>query len=48
MSSKTGRVVIATVAIAAAGVSSPIGAAIGAAAADYAIQKLEKRGQKKK
>lgn len=47
MASKTERVVIAAAAIAIGSVSSPIGAAIGAAAVDYAINKSSKRSPKK-
>ena len=48
MTSKTERVVIAAAAIAIGGVTSPVGAVIGAAGVDYAVQKLEKRGEKKR
>lgn len=50
MSSKTERIACAAAGITAGAiVGGPIGAVAGAATAvDYTIQKLEKRGQKKK
>jgi hypothetical protein len=48
MPSKTERVVIAAAAIAIGSVSSPVGAVLGAAAVDYAAQKLAKRSQQEK
>ncbi len=47
MASKTERVVIAATAIAVASVASPVGAVLGAAAVDYAAQRLAKRVEKK-
>ena len=48
MPSKTERVVTAAAAIAVGSVAGPVGAVIGAAVVDYAVQKLEKRGEKKR
>ena len=47
MTSKTERVVIAAAAIVLGSSGGMVGAGLGAVAADYAIKKLEKRGEKK-
>lgn len=48
MPKKTERIITATAAITLASATGTIGPIIGAAIVDYAVQKLEKRGGKKK
>lgn len=47
MTSKKERIAIAAVAIVAGSTTGLVGSVLGAAAADYAIQKLEKKGKQK-
>ena len=47
MTGKTERVVTAAVAITLGSATGLVGAVVGAAAVDYAVQKLEQRGKKK-
>lgn len=48
MKSKTERVIVAATAITLASATGMVGAGVGAALVDYAIQKLGKREDKKK